>query len=249
MLSSPRNPPSKTLMPWLSTLLTHHAKFISSFWKHFSRNTRVRFAGARFSGWYTRQHAQACTGGFEVRELPLVSGDLTVRVLELFEQQEPEIAPSRTPGQPAPARPSGTRDPTRQTTDTPTCPASTGSRIELRCRQLRLRMFRRDAGGGACGLSPSSQRLTSNRYICLVHSMPASAWRWISRSSSLARRRMDRPRRTRPLRPAAARSPARRRRAGRSRAQERAAGARPSNRHPAPRAGSACTPSFRNRRG
>ena len=54
--------PSKTLFPTLSTLFTHHAKLMSSLWKHFSRNARS-FALPR-SMLYTRQTAQAWTGGF-----------------------------------------------------------------------------------------------------------------------------------------------------------------------------------------
>ena len=40
MLSRPRKPPSKTLLPSRSTLFTHQAKLMSSLWKHFSRNSR-----------------------------------------------------------------------------------------------------------------------------------------------------------------------------------------------------------------
>ncbi len=40
MLSSPRKPPSKMLLPSRSTLFTHHAKLIRSLWKQRSRNAR-----------------------------------------------------------------------------------------------------------------------------------------------------------------------------------------------------------------
>ena len=40
MLSSPRNPPWKTLRPSLSLRFTHQVKFSSSLWKMRSRNAR-----------------------------------------------------------------------------------------------------------------------------------------------------------------------------------------------------------------
>ena len=43
MLSSPRNPPEKTLSPWTSFRLTHHVKLRISFWNARARKTRSRF--------------------------------------------------------------------------------------------------------------------------------------------------------------------------------------------------------------
>ena len=63
MLSSPRKPPSKTLLPWKSLRLTHQVKFSSSFWKARSRNSRSGTPLMLRSILYTRQTAQACTGG------------------------------------------------------------------------------------------------------------------------------------------------------------------------------------------
>ena len=40
MLSRPRKPPWKTLLPSASLRFTHQVKFSSSFWKTLSRNTR-----------------------------------------------------------------------------------------------------------------------------------------------------------------------------------------------------------------
>ena len=60
MLSSPRKPPPKTLLPSASLRLTHQVKFINSFWKIFSRNGK----SVDPSIWNTRSAAQACTGGF-----------------------------------------------------------------------------------------------------------------------------------------------------------------------------------------
>ena len=63
MLSSPRNPPSKTLRPWVSLRFTHQVKFSSSLWKTRSRNARSGLPRRLCSILYTRQAAQACTGG------------------------------------------------------------------------------------------------------------------------------------------------------------------------------------------
>ena len=46
MLSRPRKPPSKMLLPSRSTLLTHQAKLISSLWKQRSRKSRSRLAAS-----------------------------------------------------------------------------------------------------------------------------------------------------------------------------------------------------------
>src|ERR1700749_4869553 len=64
ILSIPRKPPSKMLLPWSSFLLTHQVKFMSSFRKTVSRNFRSPSPVAVFSILYTFQVAQACTGGF-----------------------------------------------------------------------------------------------------------------------------------------------------------------------------------------
>ncbi len=59
MLSSPRNPPSKTLFPSASLRLTHHVKLRSSLWKTRSRNSKS--SAPSISN--TRSAAQAWTGG------------------------------------------------------------------------------------------------------------------------------------------------------------------------------------------
>src|SRR6266511_4926398 len=79
LLSSPRNPPWKTLWPSASLRLTHQVKFSSSFWNTRSRKRRSALPEMRLSILYTRQAAQACTGG-DVAEGPLVGGDLAVGV-------------------------------------------------------------------------------------------------------------------------------------------------------------------------
>src|SRR5207244_6311111 len=63
MLSRPRKPPWKTLCPSASLRLTHQVKFNRSFWKTRSRNRRSATPLTRLSILYTRQAAQACTGG------------------------------------------------------------------------------------------------------------------------------------------------------------------------------------------
>ena len=63
MLSRPRKPPWKTLRPEGSLRLTHQVKFRRCLWKTFSRNSRSATPRMRRSILYTRQAAQACTGG------------------------------------------------------------------------------------------------------------------------------------------------------------------------------------------
>ena len=55
----------------------------------------------------------------------------------------------------------------------------------LRWRHSWLRPSLRPSGGGGSAGSPSSQRSTSKWKNCLVHSIPASAWRSTRASSSL----------------------------------------------------------------
>ena len=59
MLSSPRKPPLKTLLPSASSRLSHHVKFTSSFWKTRSRNARSRLPSIT----NTRSAAITWTGG------------------------------------------------------------------------------------------------------------------------------------------------------------------------------------------
>ena len=91
MLSRPRNPPSKTLLPSRSTLLTQLVKLISSLWKQRSSHSR--------SAWPLRDavhvvdapHRPRVDRRVEIAELPLVGGQLPAGVLELLEQQHPEL--------------------------------------------------------------------------------------------------------------------------------------------------------------
>src|SRR2546428_724959 len=74
MLSSPRKPPSKTLLPSESFRFTHHVKLSSSLW-----NTRSMNSGSRLpSISYTRNAAHACTGGVGSPEVPPYPGRAAV---------------------------------------------------------------------------------------------------------------------------------------------------------------------------
>ena len=85
MLSSPRNPPSKTLLPSASLRLTHQVKFSSSLWKTRSRKSRVLIAvDLEDAQRRPRVHRRV-----DVAERPLVGGQLAVRVhVPLAAQQD-----------------------------------------------------------------------------------------------------------------------------------------------------------------
>ena len=61
----------------------------------------------------------------QVGELPFVGRDLAVGMLELLEEQHPELVLGEVRIDQREARRSGRPGPTRRTTGTPTCPAST----------------------------------------------------------------------------------------------------------------------------
>src|SRR4030095_11756726 len=65
ILSRPRNPPSKMLLPPASLRLTHHVKLSRSLWKMDSRNWRSPLPPLIFSSYLNTCHAaNAFTGGF-----------------------------------------------------------------------------------------------------------------------------------------------------------------------------------------
>ena len=65
MLSSPRNPPWKMLLPRWSLRFTHQVKLSSSFMNTRSRKRRSPASPrAARSAWNTRHADQACIGGF-----------------------------------------------------------------------------------------------------------------------------------------------------------------------------------------
>src|SRR2546430_17120633 len=75
MLSSPRKPPSKTLLPAASLRFTHQLKLSRSLWKTRSRKARSAFPVVRFSILYTRHAAQAWTGGVTTPKTHSQAGD------------------------------------------------------------------------------------------------------------------------------------------------------------------------------
>ena len=63
MLSSPRKPPSKTLLPERSLRFTHQVKLSTSLWKARSSHSRSPWPRRACSRRYVKMVAQACTGG------------------------------------------------------------------------------------------------------------------------------------------------------------------------------------------
>ena len=92
MLSRPRKPPWKTLFPSWSLRFTHHVKFRSSLWKTRTRNSRSGFAGALLVDLVDAPRGPRVDGRVHVRELPLVRGELPVRVHVPLAQEEDELA-------------------------------------------------------------------------------------------------------------------------------------------------------------
>ena len=87
MLSRPRNPPLKTLLPSASSLFSHQVKLTSSFWKMRSRNSRSRAAVDAVDA--DRSHH--VHRRIDVVEVPLVRGQRAVRMLEPLAQQHEEL--------------------------------------------------------------------------------------------------------------------------------------------------------------
>ena len=90
MLSRPRKPPEKRCRPSTSLRLTHQVKLSSSFWKTRARNWRSRWpalAGHLVDApCRPRVHRR-----IHVRQLPLVRGQLTVRVHVPLAQEQHEL--------------------------------------------------------------------------------------------------------------------------------------------------------------
>src|SRR5215470_9507730 len=185
MLSSPRKPPSKRLFPSLSILFTHQAKLIRSLWKQRSRNRRSAFPERIRSMLYTRHTAQACTGGFKSENSHSYAGIWPLGCWNCSKRRSQSCSLANS----ASTKARATQWKARSQAANQGYSHLSGidrTRIELRCCQRLFRMERRDSGGGQFGLSPSSQADTSNKYICLLHSMPAKAWRCTHFSSSVA---------------------------------------------------------------
>ena len=87
MLSSPRKPPSNTLLPLASLRFTHQVKFSSSLWRTRSRKSKSRAA-------VDLEDAQRRPGvhrRVDVAERPLVGGQLAVRVHVPLAAQQDEL--------------------------------------------------------------------------------------------------------------------------------------------------------------
>ena len=85
MLSRPRKPPSKTLLPSASLRFTHHVKLRSSLWKIALEEVEVLVAGDLEDA----QRRPGVHGRVDVAERPLVGGQLAVRVhVPLAAQQD-----------------------------------------------------------------------------------------------------------------------------------------------------------------
>ena len=163
MLSRPRKPPSKTLLPSRSTLLTHQAKLISSLWKHFSRKLAVGLAAADAVHVVDAPDGPRVHRRIQVGELPLVGGDLAGRVLELLEQQQPELLLGELGIDQRQRRAVEGEVPGREPRVLPLVRhGHHAHRVEVppvRVADARARV----GGGGQAGLSPSSHRFTSKR--------------------------------------------------------------------------------------
>ena len=148
MLSSPRNPPSKTLRP-RAVLAVHPPGEVEHQLEEDALEERAVAAAedapldlvdaVRRPRVHRRVH---------VAELPLVRRDLPVRVHVPLAHQQGRAAAWRTPGRRAPAGCSGTPGPTRRTRGTPTCRAWRGPRSCRGAASRALRPCRRDSGGG-----------------------------------------------------------------------------------------------------
>ena len=123
MLSSPRNPPWKTLRPSASLRFTHQVKLSISLWKTRSRKARsplpLRFLldlvnAPRGPGMHRR---------IDVAEGPLVGGQSARWDACTTRAASASADLWRIRNRPAPAACSGTPGPRRRTTDTPTCRA------------------------------------------------------------------------------------------------------------------------------
>ena len=88
MLSRPRKPPSKTLLPSASSRLTHQVKLISSLWKIRSRKSKSRDAvDLEHPQRRPRVHRRV-----DVGEVPLVRGQLAARVHVPLAAQQDQLA-------------------------------------------------------------------------------------------------------------------------------------------------------------
>ena len=80
MLSRPRKPPSNTFLPKRSLRLTHQVKFSTSLLNVALRKSTSTSPSQRLLGAMEEQRRKGVDRRVHVAEVPLVGGDLTVRV-------------------------------------------------------------------------------------------------------------------------------------------------------------------------
>src|SRR3954454_3643479 len=181
MLSSPRKPPSKRFDPSESSRFTHQVKLTSSLSKIRLRKSRSRPPSMA----NTSSAAHACTGGFTSPKSHSYAGSAPFACWNHSRHSRSNWYLANAGSRWA----SGTQWKARSHA------ANHGyshlSGIDMMSNASKLRHFaflpfRREAGGGGCVGSPSSQRDTSYEYSCLLHSIPANARRITSASSAEA---------------------------------------------------------------
>ena len=142
------------LLPSASLRFTHHVKLISSFWKTRSRNARSRAAVHLLLDLVDADRRPRVHRRIDVAERPLVGGNLPVRDACTTRASAAGAGPSRSRDRSSRARRSGTPCPTRRTTGTPTCPASTARRRRRGATSRGCgRCLRSSGGGGPAGIA------------------------------------------------------------------------------------------------
>ena len=91
MLSRPRKPPWKTLLPSTSLRLTHHVKFSSSLWKHALQERRVRLAGLARVDLVHPPRCPRVNRWVDVPEGPLIGRELAVGVHVPLAGHQPQL--------------------------------------------------------------------------------------------------------------------------------------------------------------
>ena len=176
ILSSPRNPPSKMLLPFGVLAIHPPGEIHQQLMEHASPGMRSRLcpSASRRSG-KQRQQAQACTGGFTSPNCPLVRGHLPVGMHVPFAQRTMSAAPWRNPDRLARTGSCGTPGPRPRTTGTPTCPASRCTSSLYRCAPSRLSRpcQRAPAGGGGWPDRPSASPPPRSDKTACDHNSPA----------------------------------------------------------------------------
>jgi hypothetical protein len=172
MLSSPRKPPLKTLLPSASSRLSHQVKLISSLWKIRSRN----FRSCPPSITNTRTAPRTCTGGLTSSKFHSYAGSAPFGCWNHSRRSTTIWYFANAGSMCAQATQWKLRS------HAANHGYSHGSGIastsnESRWRQPWLRPCLRRSGGSGMPGSPSSQRRTLYGYICLLQTRPAHAWR------------------------------------------------------------------------